>query len=784
MISISTFKAVVQKVIDRNIEDNVAQNEGICHEEQDVLMIVAGPGSGKTTVLVLRALRHVFVDGILPEEIIITTFTRKAAKELRTRWLDWGTLIIKDLEDDVNLRDQIKRIDLNRCRIDTLDSIAQQVLTEYKLPGEIAPNVIEGYTSNLILSRAAFREIYQSNKDSLNQFLSRYTIDKKEPRNRGEALAITKTLIERLVQDCVDLKRYAKVNSAQQNIVNILLIYQTQLKQKNLFDFAMLEYEFLNRLRNGKLREWISNIKAVLIDEYQDTNPLQEAIYFAIISMICPAVTIVGDDDQAMYRFRGGSVELFTQFQSRCLAATARDTKRINMTNNYRSSAEIVSHYNSHIICDSSFAKARIIPAKPEVISTRGTVGIPVLGLFRDGREALSDALASVIQKLVTDRQLIINEKYEISLSNEGNLGDFVFLAHSVEEIKYNRFESAADIRFTGHFRKAMESRGLNIFNPRGRALRSIKDVQELLGLLLLCLDPTGDRTKKVYPTNEAGFFLQQWRSRAKIIIDSNLMPNDNGGIKKFVSDWQDVSQDKKNVRFPNDWPALELLFKLITWFPKFQGNPEHQVWLEAITRIISSSGVASPYGMQLYQNEDHCNRSRESFIRDALLPIAENEVDIDEDIMPSVPRNWLQLMTIHQAKGLEFPLTIVDIGSHFSRNHVAQAFLRFPQQPSNVTLMEDDVEAHLLSQLRGRTPLDRSFDDLTRLYYVAFSRPQSILLLVGDEKCLTYGRGKDLTGSIPNVALGWSRDKAWSWRQPFIGRKTPVQVIPPMVLI
>ena len=116
---------------------------------------------------------------------------------------------------------------------------------------------------------------------------------------------------------------------------------------------------------------------------------------------------------------------------------------------------------------------------------------------------------------------------------------------------------------------------------------------------------------------------------------------------------------------------------------------------------------MGSAYDMQLFQNTDkssngnHVELSRKSFIRDALFPIAENEVDVDEEIMPSVPRDRLQFMTIHQAKGLEFPLVIVDVGSRFKSNHWTQRFLRFPDKISNVVKSEVDVEPHLPAPLR-----------------------------------------------------------------------------------
>jgi DNA helicase II / ATP-dependent DNA helicase PcrA len=94
-------------------------------------MIVAGPGSGKTTVLVLRALRLVFVDQILPEHIVLTTFTRKAAKELRSRLIDWGLLLCECLRTNPPTGRQgfaswLSSIDINRFVTGTLDSLCEE----------------------------------------------------------------------------------------------------------------------------------------------------------------------------------------------------------------------------------------------------------------------------------------------------------------------------------------------------------------------------------------------------------------------------------------------------------------------------------------------------------------------------------------------------------------------------------------------------------------------------------------------------------------------------------
>ena len=304
--------------------------------------------------------------------------------------------------------------------------------------------------------------------------------------------------------------------------------------------------------------------------------------------------------------------------------------------------------------------------------------------------------------------------------------------------------------------------------------------MQRLLGIILECIDGNGSLQNSVLLRAEAHRYLRIWRQEASVFVATNPPPSTPHTLTDFVQAWQTRTVQGQNTQWPSEWPVLELCFKLMSWLPELRDDPEGQVYLEAVSRAIAQAATFSPYRSKIIHRQPHADNSVKAIIRDILAPIAESSVDVDEEIMPHVPRSRFPIMTIHQAKGLEYPLVIVDVASDYRTNSQKTRFRRFPENPTSVQNIEDDLAPFCqIGPLRQSRPgLQRSFDDLIRLYYVAYSRPECALMLVGIDPCLRYQT------TIRHVATGWRSDGSWSWQNPTTGSAPALINNHPLLLI
>ena len=863
MISYSQFKKVVINQVQRDIHSNKDQNIAISSDKDQSLFLVAGPGSGKTTVMVLKILKFIFVDDVPPKSIVATTFTKKAAKELHSRILEWGdkikNFILKHDHDffiEDNIKNKIHRVDFNQLTTGTIDSIAEELLRIYRDPGTNLPVVIEDFVVNSAMTNSAlFKNNRFSNKD-LQKYLGEIT-GVEEVKNPSRMSDILIDIKNRIYYDQVDVNELIanEYSKGAKEAFKAILDYIDELDNRNIIDFPMLESMFLKRLQKGKLNDFLNEIQIILVDEYQDTNLLQEKIYFTLAKAAIDnkgSITVVGDDDQSLYRFRGATVDLFTNFPKRAEKNLNIKIKEVNLSDNYRSTEKIISLCNHFVEIDDNYQEARV-NEKPPIKASRKETTVPIIGMFRKNQEILARDLANLIKNLTSGKEVKLkvkkvlnntqnldnfiekknnpslnhhdylnnnsnnnknnfnnnnnnnnnnfnnnknnlnsNNKINININNHnnynnknnnknfknkknlnknttsdtislklneknGSLADIAFLTFSPKELSYGNH------LFPYYLKKYLKKMKppIEVFNPRGQDLQTLDSVAIFCGLILECIDPDAvhQNTNKKIP-KLASRNMKNWRIKANDFINSYPEPNHPLSLKDFVNAW------KLRIPIGHDiWPEsaslIELAYKLITWVNLFQDDVEGLAYLEAITNTIKQTGFFNKFSAQIHFNSiDEEKKSIEEALWNIFIPISTGGVSIDENLFETLPSNRFNIMSIHQSKGLEFPLIIVDVGTRFNKNNVKTSFLRFPKDGGKSSKLEDKVRKFSSIGQDDRSGKDRSFDDLIRLYFVAFSRAQDVLLLVGLDSAIDGYMVNDEIKKIPNIALGWKRDQ------------------------
>lgn len=277
---------------------NKSQEEAIHHKDGPCLTL-AGPGSGKTLVITERTKYLITEYGIDPSHILVITFTKAAALEMKARFL--------------------KLMGTDSCQVTfgTFHAVYFSVLK----------HAYHYSASNII------------REDQKYQFM-REIIQRQHLEYEDETEFITSILgeISTVKNSGIDLAHYYAKNCAEEVFRKIYRLYEEKLHQGRLIDFDdMLVYTYeLFKERKDYLNAWQKKYQYILIDEFQDINKIQ----FDVIKMIAQPknnLFIVGDDDQSIYRFRGAKPEIMLHFKD-----DFPDAKEILLDTNYRSQANVV----------------------------------------------------------------------------------------------------------------------------------------------------------------------------------------------------------------------------------------------------------------------------------------------------------------------------------------------------------------------------------------------------------------------------------------------------------
>ena len=275
------------------MEWNKEQWEAITHQGGPVL-VAAGPGSGKTAVIV-NHIKYLLDQGVPGETILVLTFTRAAAIEMSERF--------RQLVPDETA-----------VTFGTFHSVCFQILKEEC-----------GYCQEDLLTEEDKRRL-------LKELLFQH----------GMLQANAEAQIERMLREIERRKGRGKNDDVaeESDVSRIFAIYQAELKRRHRLDFQdMLEECYDLFLKNEKIRKkWKQRFQYLLVDEYQDLNALQTAWVRLLVGQK-GHVFAVGDEDQSIYRFRGADPSEMLHFETQYPGA-----RKILLTKNYRTLPEILKY--------------------------------------------------------------------------------------------------------------------------------------------------------------------------------------------------------------------------------------------------------------------------------------------------------------------------------------------------------------------------------------------------------------------------------------------------------
>ena len=494
--------------VDSALGFNLSKNQQDAIETDpnfSVTQIIAGPGAGKTEVIALRVIYEIMVRNVSSQKIIVTTFTRKAAEELTFRLADRAEGIINAAKKTGII---LKEPNIQLVRVGTIHSLCDELLTDYDSDYvEKGLQLIDEKDARMRLMRysaAVDNRIHKNRMESLigtslridNKLLSLFRppwkgiqgFNDKWPKGNKQSFERAGFLLGVIgMASETSLPRSVGVSGKDNGLdfqtppsekyTTVLEIipdrWMQHLEANHSIDFTSIQVLMWKALDKSN-SPFSGEFDHVFVDEFQDTNPIQLAIHslWPIINPKC-LLTVVGDEDQSMYRFRGSDISCFTSLPDICKSnQLSYQCKFLEV--NYRSTPEIVNFSQvfrfateMHFFGKSAFGHVKQIKAPP--IKNGGKKVRALVGT----KQAISQCVAKEI-------------------ASRSNPEENAILMFST---KMNNNESLPRVLFN-----EMENESLKIHNPTAKmAWQSGSDMRRLLAALVYFFDPPVGNRRAVF---------------------------------------------------------------------------------------------------------------------------------------------------------------------------------------------------------------------------------------------------------------------------------------------
>ena len=465
--------------------------------EDRVLQILAGPGSGKTEMLIWRVLYEAFVRESPTSRMVVTTFTEKAAKELNVRVVDRSdALLVVARDRGLDLADPR----VHDLRIGTVHSLCDRLLQEFDhqhlesgtvLIDEVETAVRLARDHRWALGREGGRRVVDRllANDALRAVFRAPWAGESQYDRTVEVVEFLQELLaqhtETWIPRCTSTQTPNGIQVVHgpeeltEDLVKLQRRWEEYLDDRGVLDFATIQKRFLSR--QDLL---LCAFDHVFVDEFQDTNPVQFAIHTSWLDAPGTRLTVVGDDDQSLYRFRGSDFECFRDLEPHCRGAGV-GFRLERLERNWRSTRQIVDFANDF--------------REGSVLATISLEKRLQHGEQRDGPPVrLVSGPWTAICEYVAD---------DIAASGAGRIpepsGD---VPPEAAILLFSTSERGRSL----HLREALERRAVRVYNPRAKtAGQRGSPVYELFGLISYLIDPV-----TMAPVGNSGRSLEVWATR------------------------------------------------------------------------------------------------------------------------------------------------------------------------------------------------------------------------------------------------------------------------------
>lgn len=612
---------------------NEKQQEAVVNTEGPIL-ILAGAGSGKTTVLVNRIAYMISEQRVNPYNILAITFTNKAANEMKSR-----------IEAKIG--------DLSQSMwVGTFHSICVRILRVYI--------DLLGYERNFVIYDTA------DSKTVMKECLKELNLDEKNFPVRSVLSNISSAKDD--LMDPVTYESVYKSDFRKAVIAKVYKLYQQKLKKNNALDFDDIVLNTVKILSENPdvLMKYQNRFQYIMVDEYQDTNNVQ----YMLISLLAGGyrnLCVVGDDDQSIYKFRGANIRNILDFEKEF-----PDARVIKLEQNYRSTQNILDAANTVIA------------------NNRG----------RKGKELWTENGCGDKIKVYTG-------------SNEYDEGRYIAKTISDHVKEGGKYSNCAILYRTNAQSRVVEEMLMREAVPyrvlAGLRFYDRKEIKDIVAYLRTVLNPNDDVSlTRIINEPKRG------------IGGTTIAKAQEAANKEDTSIYAVISR-------ANDYPSLARAAGKLMEFAKLiadlSKSAQAMKLSEFVTKVLADSGYMTMLQLENtveaqtridnlnefmsvvveYENGAESDHDLAGFLESVSLISDIDSYDEDQDAAV--------LMTIHSAKGLEFPIVFLS-----------------------------GLEEGLFPGMRSMNS-EEDIEEERRLCYVAITRAKQTLHITKTEQRTLYGK-------------------------------------------